>query len=323
MKLPRRKFLHLAAGVATLPVMTRSVGAQTYPTRPVRIVVGFRAGSATDVDARLIAQSLSERLGQQFNVDNRPGAGSNIAAEEVVTAAPDGDMLLLMSVSNAVNATLYKKLNFDIVRDIAPVGATMRTANVLVVNPSVPAKTVPELIAHAKANPGKVNYASGGYGSAPNMAAELFKMMAGVDLVHVPYSSNPMPDLLSGEVQVFFSPLPATIGYVRDGKLRALAVTSATRSNALPDIPAIAEFVSGYVANVWHGIGAPRSTPAEIVSKLNKEINACLADPTMRQRYANLGAEPMPLTSDAFGKFLAEEIEKWAKVIKFANIKPV
>ena len=295
MKLPRRKFLHLAAGVATLPVMTRSVGAQTYPTRPVRIVVGFRAGSATDVDARLIAQSLSERLGQQFNVDNRPGAGSNIAAEEVVTAAPDGDMLLLMSVSNAVNATLYKKLNFDIVRDIAPVGATMRTANVLVVNPSVPAKTVPEFIAHAKANPGKVNYASGG-GSAPK-AAELFKMMAGVDLVHVPYSSNPMPDLLSGEVQVFFSPLPATIGYVRDGKLRALAVTSATRSNALPDIPAIAEFVSGYVANVWHGIGAPRSTPAEIVSKLNKEINACLADPTMRQRYANLGAEPMPLTS--------------------------
>ncbi len=322
MKLPRRIFLHLAAGSAALPVVARTAWAQAYPTRPVRILVGFRAGSATDVDARLIAQSLSERLGQQFIVDNRPGASSNIAAEEVVRAAPDGYMLLMMTVSNAVNATLYPKLNFDIVRDIAPVGGTMRTANVLVVNPSVPAKTLPEFIAYAKANPGKVNYASGGYGSAPNMAAELFKMMTGVDLVHVPYSSNPVPDLLSGQVQAFFSPMPATIGYVRDSKLRALAVTSTTRSAALPDIPAMAEFVPGYVANVWHGIGAPRSTAAEIISKLNKEIHAVLSDPTMRERYANLGAEPMPMTSDEFGKFIAEDIEKWAKVIKFAGIKP-
>jgi tripartite-type tricarboxylate transporter receptor subunit TctC len=285
--------------------------------------VGFRAGSATDVDARLIAQALAERLKQNVIVDDRPGAGGNIAAEEVVHAVPDGSTLLMVTVSNAVNATLYRKLNFDIVRDIAPVGATMRTANLLVINPSIPAKTIPDFIAYAKAHPGKLNYASGGYGSAPNMAAELFKMMAGVDLVHVPYSSNPVPDLVSGQVQVFFSPLPATIGYAKAGKLRALAVTSAARSPALPDIPAIGEFIPGYVADVWHGIGAPRNTPAPIIGTLNGAINAVLADPAMQQRYANLGAEPMPMTPAAFGKFLVEEIAKWAKVIQFAHIKPV
>jgi tripartite-type tricarboxylate transporter receptor subunit TctC len=323
MTLARRRFLHLAAASAALSAASRNAWALDYPTRPVRIVVGFRAGSATDVDARLIAQPLSERLGEQFIVDDRPGAGGNIAAENVVTAAPDGYSLLLMSVGNAVNATLYRKLNFDIVRDIAPVGATMRTASVMVVNPSVPAKTIPEFIAYAKANAGKINYASGGYGSAPNMAAELFKMMTGVNLVHVPYSSSPMPDLLSGQVQVFFTPLPATISFVRNGKLRALGVTSAARSPALPDVPAIAEFVPGYEADVWHGIGAPTRTPGEIVTKLNQAINAMLADPTIKQRYANLGAEPMPMTPDAFGKFVVAEIGKWAKVIKFAGIKPI
>ena len=323
MAFPRRELLRLTAGAVTLPILPRQLAAQSYPARPVRIAVGFRAGSATDVDARLIAQALAERLKENVIVDDRPGAGSNIAAEEVVHAVPDGSTLLMVTVSNAVNATLYRKLNFDIVRDIAPAGATMRTASLLVINPSIPIKTIPEFIAYAKAHPGKLNYASGGYGSAPNMAAELFKMMAGVDLIHVPYSSNPVPDLVSGQVQVFFSPLPATIGYARSGKLRALAVTSAARSPALPSIPAIAEFIPGYVADVWHGIGAPKNTPAEVIVTLNRAINAALADPVMRQRYANLGAEPMPMTPPAFGKFLVEEIAKWAKVIQFAHIKPV
>jgi tripartite-type tricarboxylate transporter receptor subunit TctC len=323
MRFSRRDLLHLIAVAAALPATVRAAWALDFPTRPVRIVVGFRAGSATDVDARLITQSLSERLGQQFIVDNRPGAGSNIATEEVVTAAPDGYTLLLMSVSNAVNATLYKALNFDITRDIAPIGTTMRTANVLVVNPSVPTNTLPDFIAYAKANPGRLYYASGGYGSAPNMAAELFKMMAGVDIVHVPYSSNPMPDLLSGQVQVFFTPLPATISFVKDGKLRGLGVTSAARSAALPELPAIAEFLPGYVADVWHGLGAPKATPSEIIGKLNSEIGAVVTDPAMRRRYANLGAEPMTMTPDQFGKFLGDEIGKWSQVIKFAGIKPI
>jgi tripartite-type tricarboxylate transporter receptor subunit TctC len=322
MRLPRRCVLHLAAG-AVLSVLPRRLAAQSYPARPVRIAVGFRAGSATDVDARLIAQALAERLKQNVIVDDRPGAGSNIAAEEVVHAVPDGSTLLMVTVSNAVNVTLYRKLNFDIVRDIAPVGATMRTASLLVINPAIPAETIPSFIAYAKAHPGKLNYASGGYGSAPNMAAELFKMMAGVDLVHVPYSSNPVPDLIGGQVQVFFSPLPATIGYAKAGKLRALAVTSAARSPALPDTPTIAEFIPGYVADVWHGIGAPKNTPAAIINTLNRAINSALADPALTQRYANLGAEPMPMTPAAFGKFLVEEIAKWAKVIAFAHIKPV
>jgi tripartite-type tricarboxylate transporter receptor subunit TctC len=322
LKLPRRTFLHLAAGAAALPAVSRVAWAQAYPTRPVRIVVGFPPGTATDTDARLIAQSLTERLGQQVIVENRTGAGSNIGAEAVARAVPDGYTLLAITVSNAVNATLYQGLNFDFARDIVPIGGTMRTANVLVVNPSVPAKTVPEFIGYAKANPGKINYASGGYGSAPNMAAELFKMMTGVDLVHVPYRASMLPDLLGGQVQVAFTPIPLSIAYIRDGKLRALAVTSTTRSDALPGIPTVAEFVPGYVANVWHGIGAPRNTPAEIIDKLNKEINTVLADPTIRARFADLGAEPMPMTPIDFGKLIAEEIEKWAKVIKFAGIKP-
>ena len=322
MKLPhRRHFLHLLAGAAALPALSRIASAQAYPTRPVRIVVGFPPGTATDIDARLMAQSLSERLGQQVIVDNRPGAGSNVAAEAVVRATPDGYTLLAMTVTNAVNETLYTNLAFDFARDIVPIGGTMLTANVLVVNPSVPAKTVPEFIAYAKANPGKINYASGGYGSAPNMAAELFKMMTGVDLVHVPYRGSSDPDMLAGRVQVEFAPIPRSIKYVRDGRLRALAVTSTTRSHAMPDIPAVAEFVPGYVANVWHGVGAPKETPVEIIKKLNEEINAVLADPTIRAQFANLGAEPMPMTPDEFGKLIADEVDKWAKVIKFANIK--
>jgi tripartite-type tricarboxylate transporter receptor subunit TctC len=321
-KLPRRQFLHLAAGAAALPAVSRVAWADTYPSRPVRIIVGFPPGTATDTDARLIAQSLTERLGQQVIVENRTGAGSNIGAEAVARAVPDGYTLLAITVSNAVNATLYHGLNFDFARDIVPIGGTMRTANVLVVNPSVPAKTVPEFIAYAKANPGKINYASGGYGSAPNMAAELFKMTTGVDLVHVPYRASMLPDLLGGQVQVAFTPIPLSIAYIRDGKLRALAVTSTTRSDALPGIPTVAEFVPGYVANVWHGIGAPRNTPAKIIDKLNTEINTVLADPTIRARFADLGAEPMPMTPIDFGKLIAEEIAKWAKVIKFAGIKP-
>jgi tripartite-type tricarboxylate transporter receptor subunit TctC len=321
MTIARRRFVQLAAGA--LVALPRATAAAGYPVRPVRIAVGFRAGSTTDIDARLIAQALSERLGQQFIVDDRPGAGSNIAAEEVVKAAPDGYVLLLMSVSNAVNATLYTDLNFDIVRDIAPVAGTMRTANVLVVNPAaVPARTIPEFIAYAKANPGKVNYASGGYGSAPNMSAELFKMMAGVDLIHVPYSTSPIPDLLSGQVQVFFSPIPSTISYVREGKLRALGVTSAAPSDALPSVPTIAEFLPGYLADVWHGIGAPKNTPPAIVAALDSEIERLLADPGIKKTYANLGAEPMPMNSAAFATFIKDEIGKWAKVIKFAGIKP-
>jgi tripartite-type tricarboxylate transporter receptor subunit TctC len=322
MKLLRRTFLHLAAGAVALPAVSRIARAQSYPTRPVRIIVGFPAGTATDIDARLIAQSLSERLGQQVIVDNRPGAGSNMAAQMAVRAPPDGYTLLAMTVTNAVNATLYDKLNFDIVHDIAPIAGTMRTANVMAVNPSVPAKTLPEFIAYAKANPGKINYASGGYGSAPNMAAELFKMLTGVELVHVPYRASLIPDLLGGQVQVAFTPIPLSIGYIRDGQLRALAVTSATRSDALPDIPTVAEYVPGYVANVWHGIGAPKNTAPDIINKLNKEIDAVLADPTTRAQFANLGAEPMPMTPAEFGKFIADEIDKWAKVVKFAGVKP-
>jgi len=315
--------LGLTAGAAALPLLRHDAFADNYPVRPVRMIVGFRAGSATDVDARLIAQALAERLGQNVIVDDRPGAGGNIAAAEVVNAAADGGTLLMLTVSNAVNVTLYKKLNFDIVRDIASVGATMRTASLLVINPAVPAATVPEFIAYAKAHPGKLNYAFGGYGSAPNMSAELFKMMAGVDLIHVPYATNPVPDLVSGQVQVFFSPMPATIGYAKTGKLRPLAVTSAARSPALPDVPAIGEFLPGYVADVWHGIGAPKRTPTAIIGALNSKLNAALADPAMKQRYANLGAEPMPMTPDGFGKFFAGEIAKWAEVIKFAHIQPV
>lgn len=321
MKLRRRNFLQLVAGVGGLPSVPRFAWAQSYPTRPVRIIVGFSAGNATDIDARLVGQSLSERLGQQVIVDNRPGAASNIAAEAVVRAEPDGHTLLAMTVTNAINATLIQGLKFDILRDITPVAGLMRTANVLVVNPSVPAKTLPEFIAYAKANPGMINYASGGLGSAPNMAGELFKMMTGVDLVHVPYRSSYVPDLLGGRVQAAFTAIPLSIRYIRDDKLRALGVTSATRSAEMPDVPAIAEYAPGYVADVWHGIGAPKNTPPDIVDKLNKEINAVLAEPAIKVKFASFGAEEMPMASAEFGKFIADETEKWGRVIQTANIK--
>ena len=322
MKLPRRAFLHLAASAAALPAATRIAKADTYPSRPVRMIVGFPAGSATDIVGRLIAQSLSERLGQQVVVDNRTGAATNIAAEVVVRAAPDGYMLLAMTITNAINATLYQGLNFDIVRDIAPIVGTFRSPVIMVVNLAVPAKTLPEFIAYAKANPGKINYASLGYGSAPNVNGELFKMMAGVDLVHVPYRGNPVPDLLGGQVQVFFSPAPFTIGYVKAGTLRALAVSGATRLDALPDIPTMGEFVPGFETYIWHGIGAPKSTPANIIGKLNNEINAVLADPKMKERFAEVGGTVIGGSPAEFGKLISDEIERWAKVIKFAGIKP-
>jgi tripartite-type tricarboxylate transporter receptor subunit TctC len=320
MQLPRRKFLRLAAGATVLAAAPRGAAGQDYPARPVRLIVGFPPGTATDTDARLIAQSLSERLGQQVIVDNRTGAGTNIAVETVVRADPDGYTLLMVTVTNAVNATLYRGLKFDLVRDIAPVAGTMRTANVLVVNPAVAAHTVPEFIAYLKAHPGKVNYASNGHGSAPNMAAELFKSMAGVDMVHVPYRSSFTPDLIGGQVQVAFTPIPLSIAFIRDGKLRALAVTGAKRSDALPGIPTVAEFVPGYVADVWHGVGAPKDTPADVIDRLNKEIGAALADPAMKAKFANLGAEPMPMTPGEFGQFVVAEIDKWAKVVRFAGV---
>ena len=320
MKLARRKFLQSAAGAAALLAAPRGAVAQAYPARPVRLIVGFPPGTATDTDGRLIAQWLSERLGQQVIVDNRTGAGTNIAVESVVRADPDGYTLLMVTVTNAVNATLYRKLNFDLVRDIAPVAGTMQTANVLVVNPDVPAHTIPEFIAYLKAHPGKVNYASNGHGSAPNMAAELFKSMTGTDMVHVPYRSSMTPDLLGGQVQVAFTPIPLSIAFIRDVKLRALAVTGVKRSDALPGMPTVAEFVPGYEAEVWHGVGAPKDTPADIVAKLNKEIGAALADPGMMAKFANLGAEPLPMTPPEFGKFVAAEIDKWAKVVRFAGV---
>ena len=322
MKLPRRKFLHLAASAAALPAASRIASADTYPSRPVRIIVGFPAGNTSDTIARLAGQSLSERLGQQFIVENRPGAAGNIATEFVVRAAPDGYTLLQVISGNAANVTLYANLNFDFMRDIAPVASICRVPDVMVVNPSVPAKTVPEFIAYAKANPGKINMASAGNGSASHLAGALFEMMAGVDLVHVPYRGSFVPDLLGGQVQVVFPPIPTVIGYIRAGKLRALAVTSAARSEALPDIPTVAETVPGYEASAWYGMGVPENTSAEIIGRLNKEIVAALADSTIKARLSDLGAVPMPMTPGEFGKFIADETEKWGKVIRAAHIKP-
>jgi tripartite-type tricarboxylate transporter receptor subunit TctC len=322
MKLPRREFLHLATAATALTTISRIATADTYPSRPVRLIVGFPAGYATDIVARLIAQSLSERLGQQVAVENRPGAATNIAVGGVVNAAPDGYMLLAITVTNAVNATLYRNLNFNIVHDIAPIVATFRSPNVLVVTLSLPAETLPDFIAYAKANPRKINYASAGYGTGPNVNAELFKIMAGVDLVHVPYSGSFVPDLLSGEVQCAFPPIPLAIANIRAGKLRALAVTSATRSDALPDVPTVAEFVPGFEASIWHGIGAPKNTPAAIINKLNREINAVLADPKVKERFADLGGTAIGGSSADFGTLIADEIAKWGKVIRVANINP-
>jgi tripartite-type tricarboxylate transporter receptor subunit TctC len=321
MKLLRRRFLQLAGAAAAAPALSQLASALDYPTRPVRIIVGFPPGTATDIDARLIAQFLSERLGQQFIVDNRPGAASNIGTEAAVRAPADGYTLLAVTSINTVNSTLYDNLSFDLIRDIVPVAGTLRSPNVMEVNPSVLAKTVPEFIAYAKANPGKLNMASVGNGSSSHVAGELFKALAGVDLVHVPYRGNYFPDLLGGHVQVAFSPIPAAIGYIRAGTLRPLAVTSKTRSDTLPNIPTVDEFVPGYEASLWVGIGAPKNTPAEIIDKLNNEINAVLADPSMKARFATLGAEPMPMTPAEFGKLIADETQKWGKVIRAANIK--
>jgi tripartite-type tricarboxylate transporter receptor subunit TctC len=323
-KLPRRRFLHLAAGAAALPVASRIASAQTYPTRPVRIIVGNPPGGGTDVMARLMGQRLSEHLGQPFVIENRPGAGSNTGTEAVVRAPPDGYTLLLATNGNAVNATLYDKLRFNFIRDITPVATISGVPNIMAVHPSFPAKTIPEFIAYARANPGRVNMASDGIGASGHVDGELFKIMAGVDLVHVAYrgAAPALTDLMGAQVQVMFATMPASIQYVRAGKLRALAVTTAARSEALPDVPAVAEFVPGYEASTWYGVGAPKNTPAAIVDRLNKAINAALADPKLRARLADLGAEPMSMTPAEFEKFVADETEKWAKVIKFAGIKP-
>jgi tripartite-type tricarboxylate transporter receptor subunit TctC len=323
MKLPRRRFLHLAAGATALPVVSRMARAQTYPTRPVRIVIGFAAGGPADITARLIAQWLSERLGQQFVVENRVGTGGNIAAEAVVRSPPDGYTLLHVTVSNAVNATLYDKLTFDLNRDFAPIASFNRTPAVMEVNPSFPAKTVPEFIAYAKANPGKINVASGGVGSASHLYAELFKMMTRVDLVQVHYrgSGPALLDLIAGQVHAMFDPIISSIGYIRAGSLRPLAVSTATRLDVLPDIPTVADFVPGFEASGWQGIVAPRNTPMEIIGKLNREVNAALTDPKFKARLADLGAIVLTGPPADFGKHIAEEIEKWGKVIRAANLK--
>jgi tripartite-type tricarboxylate transporter receptor subunit TctC len=324
MKLPRRKFLLLIAGAAALPAVSRVARAQAYPMRPVRIIVPFAPGGATDITARLIGQWLSERLGQQFIIENRPGAGGNIGTEAVVRTPADGYTLLMVgSDTGAINATLYDKLNFNFIRDIAPVASIIRTPFVMAVNPTVPAKTVPEFIAYAKASPGKISMASAGIGSGPHVAGELFKMMSGVDMVHVPYHGGgpALTDLIAGQVQVYFSTPVASIEYIRAGRLRALAVSTATRWDALPDIPTVSEFVPGYEASAWFGVGAPRNTPVEIIENLNKEINAALADPKMKARLADLGGVVLPGSPAEFGKLIADETEKWAKVIKSAGIK--
>jgi tripartite-type tricarboxylate transporter receptor subunit TctC len=323
-KLPRRKLLHFAAATASLPAVTRFAWGQTYPTRPVHIIVGFTAGSGGDIIARLIGQWLSEHLGQSFVMVNQPGAGTNIAAETVVRAPPDGYTLLQITAANAINTTLYENLSFNFTRDIAPVASVNRSCLVMEVNPSVPARTVPEFIAYAKANPGKINMASPGTGTVPHVAGELFKMMTSVDMLQVPYrgEAQALTDLMGGQVEVYFGTEAGSIEFIKAGKLRPLAVTSATRSAALPDIPTVGDFVPGYEANTWTGIGAPKNTPVEIIEKLSNEIIAGLADTRIIARLAELGSEPMPLGVAEFGAFIAAETGKWAKVVKFANIKP-
>ena len=324
MEFSRRRLLRLAAGAAALGTMSRSAWAQTYPSRPVRIVVGFAAGGPNDILARLIGQWLSERLGQPFIIENRPGAGSNIATEAVVRAPPDGYTLLLVGTPNAINATLYDKLDFNFIRDIAPVASLIRGVLVMVVHPSVPATTLPGFIAYAKANPGKLFYGSAGVGGITHITAELFKMSAGVDMVHVPYRgvAPALSDLLGGRVQVVFTNPALLLPYIRAGKLRALAITTATRLEALPDIPTIGEFVPGYEASSVFGLGAPRNTSAEIIDKLNKEINAALADPQFKARLAALDGTMLGGSPADFGKLIADETEKWGKVIRAANIRP-
>jgi len=324
MKLPRRQFLHLAAGAAALPAVSRIAMAQTYPSRPVRLIVTTAAGGSPDIIARLIGQWLSERLGQPIIVDNRPGAGTNIGTEIGVRAPPDGYTLLMALSANAINATLYDKLPFNFIRDTAPVASIASIPLIMEVNPSVPAKTVPEFIAYAKANPGKINMASGGSGTPAHVAGELFKMMAGINMVHVPYRGEglALPDLISGQLQALFGVMPASLGYIKAGKLRALAVTTAKRQELLPDVPTVGEFLPGYEARGWYGIVGPKATPVNIIEKLNQEINAALADPSMKTRLTDLGCAVFAGSPADFGKFIAEETEKWAKVVKFAGIKP-
>ena len=324
MTLARRQFLQLAVGTAAMPAMSRIARAQTYPARPVRLVVGFAAGGGADIMARLIGQWLSERLGQQFIVENRPGAATNIATEFVAKSSPDGYTLLLVDTTGAINATLYDRLNFNFIRDIAPVAGVMSAPNLLEVHPSFPAKSIPEFIAYAKANPGKINFASGGVGTSPHVSGELFKMLTGVNMIHVPYRgiAPALTDLLGGQVQVCFGTAASSIEHVKAGRLRALAVTAATRSETLPDAPTVAEFVPGYEASQWYGIGTTKNTPTHIVDKLNKEVNAALADPKMKVRLAELSGTVLPGTPANFGKFIADETEKWSKVVKFSGAKP-
>jgi tripartite-type tricarboxylate transporter receptor subunit TctC len=324
MKLARRRFLGLVAAAASLPATSRVAKAQTYPVRPVQLTVYFAAGGGNDIIARLMGQWLSERLGQQFVILNRPGAGGNIGTEAVVRAAPDGYSLLFVSTSNATNATLYENLGFNFVRDIAPVACISREPNVMVINPSVAVKSVPEFIEYAKANPGKLNYASAGIGTSQHMAGELFKMMADINMVHIPHrgSAPAMTSVLGGQVQLMFVSMPSVLEYIRSGQLRALAVTSTKRSELLPDVPTVAESVPGFEAGPFYGVGAPKNTPPEIVERLNKEINEGLTDPKFAARLTALGCTPVPGSSAEFGKLIAGETDKWAKVIKFANIKP-
>ena len=323
MRFLRRQFLHLAAGAVASPAVPRIAWSQTYPARPVRIVVGLAPGGSVDIVARLLGQWLSERLGQPFIVENRPGAAGNIATEAVVRAPPDGYTILIVLAANAINATLYKKLNFDFIRDIELVAGMVRVANVMEVNPAVPAKTVAEFIAYAKANPGKLSYGSGGNGSSLHVVGELFKMMAGINMVHVPYRGGApaLIDLLGGQVQVMFDTIPQSIEYIRAGKLRALAVTTAKRSEALPDVPIMGDFVPGFEAGSWWGAGVPKNTPVEIIDRLNKEINAGLTDPRIKTRLGELGTTPLLFTPAEFGTFVATETEKWAKVVKFSGAK--
>jgi tripartite-type tricarboxylate transporter receptor subunit TctC len=324
MTLPRRRFLRLASAAAALPILPRIAKGQTYPSRPVHVVVGFPAGGAGDILARLIGQWLQEHLGQPFIIENRPGAGSNIATDVVVRAPPDGYTLLFVIAPNAINAPLYDKLGFNFGHDITPVASLTRPAFVMAVNPTFPAETVPDFIAYAKANPGKLNMASAGNGTMHHLAGELFKMMTGIDMLHVPYRGgvSAITDLLGGRVQVIFSPLPELAEQIKSGRLRALAVTTPTRVDALPDIPTVGDFVPGYEVSAWNGIGAPRNTPIEIIDKLNSEINAALADPKMKARLADLGAPASPSSPVEFGKLIADETQKWGRVVKFAGIKP-
>ena len=324
MKLSRRSLLHLSAGAVALPALSRRARAQTYPVRPIRLIIGYTPGGSADITARLTGQWLSERLGQSVIVESRPGGGTNIATEAVVRAPPDGYTLLLVAPANAINATLYDKLNFEFLRDIVPVAGIIRFPNVVDVNPSLPVKSIPELIAYAKTNPGKLNMASSGNGSTIHMSGELFKMMTGINMVHVPYRGGApaLTDLIAGQVHVMFDNLPTSAEHVRSGRLRGLAVTGTARSHVLPDLPTVADFLPGYEASAWYGLGAPRNTPTAVIDRLNDAVNAILADPTSQGRFAELGASLLPGSPADFGKLLADETEKWGKVVKFAGAKP-